>query len=204
MDIGLRFYQKHDLDIVELKQNPSFSFTYWFKEAIRASMNGDDEFSIPLPPPSTTKNINELRSCMYHLILDEKQEGDLIDYVLNFTSGYRNAVLKNIFRSYLELPNVIPYYSITKDITPVTKKVKDRVKTPRPTPPKEITQPVAPPQKPETQADSQTTIEPVKEERPTAPSKKPQTESANAPAPAKKEPPTSENFDVFSAINKLT
>ena len=212
MDIGLRFYQKHDLDIVELKQNPSFSFTYWFKEALRASMNGDTDFEIPLPPPSTTKNINELRSCMYHLILDDIEDKDLIDYVLNFTSGYRNAVLKNIFRSYLELPNVIPYYSITKNVAPPPKK-KHKA------PPAPIVR------QEEKSADNEDTLPPLpdfKDDGPAKEAEKPVQVKQVKPAPTfeqkaeplpKKEEPNSDapaagdskkSFDLFSAVDKLT
>ena len=50
MNVIVRLYWQHDLDLVALTLHPMFEMGKWMKKAMIAYAQGDEEFHIPLPP----------------------------------------------------------------------------------------------------------------------------------------------------------
>ena len=51
MNVIVRFYWQHDLDLVALVKHPDFEMDVMMKEALSAYVRGNKDFSIPLPAP---------------------------------------------------------------------------------------------------------------------------------------------------------
>lgn len=57
MNVIVRLYWQHDLDLVALTLHPMFEMGKWMKKAMIAYAQGDEEFHIPLPPESLQRNL---------------------------------------------------------------------------------------------------------------------------------------------------
>ena len=102
MNIIVRFYWQHDLDLVGLAMHPNFDMSYWLTLAVMAEARGADKFRIPLPP-SIPYSI-DLESCYVHIYLAPGKDDDVIAFLNGIRSGFRNSAIKGIFRKYLETP----------------------------------------------------------------------------------------------------
>ena len=141
MNIVVRFYWQHDLDLIALAKNPEFSIGIWMKKAVIAYARGES-FRIPLP--INTLPATELTSCITHFGLNPNTEQDVIDVLNGFRSGFRNSALKIIFRTYLDVPKLDPFFNNSDYIVKTRRKKKTdsgkailpRPKATSPTPPK--------------------------------------------------------------------
>lgn len=100
MNVIVRFYWQHDLDLVALNMHPDFDMGPWMKRAIVAYARGDEDFYIPLPR-SMPYSV-ELDNCCTHFRLTPGKDDDVIAVLNGFRSGFRNSTIKIIFRQYLQ------------------------------------------------------------------------------------------------------
>lgn len=100
MNVIVRFYWQHDLDLVALNMHPDFDMGPWMKRAIVAYARGDEDFYIPLPR-SMPYSV-ELDNCCTHFRLTPGKDDDVIAVLNGFRSGFRNSTIKIIFRQYLK------------------------------------------------------------------------------------------------------
>lgn len=100
MNVIVRFYWQHDLDLVALNMHPDFDMGPWMKRAIVAYARGDEDFYIPLPR-SMPYSV-ELDNCCTHFRLTPGKDDDVIAILNGFRSGFRNSTIKIIFRQYLK------------------------------------------------------------------------------------------------------
>lgn len=112
MKLVIRLYRRHDLDLLYLYQNPDFNFQKKIKtvlkDFIKNEGNNPRKTIVHIPPYSThTCNYTDLRSCVQiHIYLSEKKDKDIIEFIKNIKTGFRNSLVKNIFRNYLDRPAV--------------------------------------------------------------------------------------------------
>lgn len=99
MNVTLRLYKRHDLDLIPVVMSSSFRLTKQIKGAIRAYLN-DESFRIPIESVAhvdSSKNVYLLHFC-----INREKEPDLFAFVTNLKSGKRNSALKNLLRYYLD------------------------------------------------------------------------------------------------------
>lgn len=112
MKLVIRLYRRHDLDLLYLYQNQEFNFQQnlktVLKDFIRNQGNNTGEVRIHIPPYNThTCNYSELRSSVQiHIYLSEKKDKDIVNFIKEIKTGFRNSLVKNIFRNYLDRPAV--------------------------------------------------------------------------------------------------
>ena len=94
MNVIVRLYWQHDLDLVALTLHPMFEMGKWMKKAMIAYAQGDEEFHIPLPPEMPPEK--PLENCDAHFALDPKNEieNEVIKILQQFRNGQRNSVIK--------------------------------------------------------------------------------------------------------------
>lgn len=109
MNIIVRFYWQHDLDLVALAMHPDFCINHWLKRSIIAAAREDTGFYIPNPRPQPYKI--ELSDCTAHFTLNPDTEADVIEFLNGFRYGFRNSVIKMILRQYLEAPFIAPFFN---------------------------------------------------------------------------------------------
>ena len=109
MNVIVRLYWQHDLDLVALTLHPMFEMGKWMKKAMIAYAQGDEEFHIPLPPEMPPEK--PLENSDAHFALDPKNEieNEVIKILQQFRNGQRNSVIKLIFRNYLDELFLKPY-----------------------------------------------------------------------------------------------
>lgn len=108
MNLIVRFYWQHDLDLVALVKHPDFKMETAMKDALKAYVRGDKDFSIPLPPPKPYRL--ELDSCYIHFTLDHEKDQDIIEFLKTIRYGFRNSALKMILRQYLVQYNMDVFF----------------------------------------------------------------------------------------------
>lgn len=108
MHVIVRFYWQHDLDLIALCMHPDFDMKYWMKKAIISYVRG---LPLTIPNPSRQPFSVELNSCYIHVTFDPKTESDVIEALSGIRSGYRNALFKILFRHYMAVPRIDPFYN---------------------------------------------------------------------------------------------
>lgn len=99
MNVTLRLYKRHDLDLIPVVMSSTFRLTRQIKAAIRAYLN-DEPFRIPIESVAridSSKNVYLLHFC-----INREKEPDLFTFVTSLKSGKRNSALKNLLRYYLD------------------------------------------------------------------------------------------------------
>lgn len=99
---------------------PHFSLQKAIKEALCAYVRNEDY----LIAYSNDSNVDIPKAAQFHICLDENCDKDVIQWLKTTSSGYRNSLIKNITRKYLENPGVYPY--VTTGIIPTA---ENKVKT---------------------------------------------------------------------------
>lgn len=112
MNVIVRMYWQHDLDLVALTSHPMFQMGKWMKKAMIAYTQGDKDFHIPLPPDMPPEK--PLVNCDAHFALDPNNEIEkkVIDMMKQFRDGQRNSAIKHIFRRYLDCLFMDPYIDV--------------------------------------------------------------------------------------------
>ena len=109
MNVTVRLYWQHDLDLVALSIHPEFDIGKWIKRAVIAWAREDKSFYIPsplFPQPYSAK----IESTTIHFKLSPEKEADVISCIHGIRTGFRNSAMKLIFRTYLRSPYMAPYY----------------------------------------------------------------------------------------------
>ncbi len=106
MKITIRLYSRHDLDLMSIYLNDNFPFSKEMKKAVKAYVNGD---SYEIDIPESEKIDTPPRVIQFHICFSQSSDAELIEWIKSITPGYRNSVLKNIFRNYMSEPIVSPY-----------------------------------------------------------------------------------------------
>lgn len=105
MRVTIRLYKRYDIDLLSLYHNSAFPFQQHFKDAIRNYIRGTPK-KIMIPEPQDDKFSYE--TIQFQMALDAKIDKDIIAWIRNIKNGYKNSILKNIFRN--SLSGVYYYY----------------------------------------------------------------------------------------------
>lgn len=114
MKLVMRLYRRHDLDLVNLYQMPEFNFQESVKKVLADYVSDQNRehsnFKIKVPQNSTqTPNYKELRQYVQvHVYLSDENDKDIVNWVQGIRPGFRNSIIKNIFRNYLSRPGAFP------------------------------------------------------------------------------------------------
>lgn len=106
MNIIVRFYKKHDLDLLELKARENFQIGKQIKKSLCAYVRGEN-FSIEIPQEKPDRNYFKNDSVL--IKLNSEKDKDVIDFMRNIHPGFRNSAIKLILRGYLPMTNIAPY-----------------------------------------------------------------------------------------------
>ena len=106
MNLIVRFYWQHDLDLIGLAACPDFSMGKWLKRAVISYARGEP-LSIPIPEPPEKTVV--LANTYAHFVLISGKDDDVIAVMKSIRYGQRNAAIKQIFRAYLSQPFFTPY-----------------------------------------------------------------------------------------------
>lgn len=133
MNVIVRFYWQHDLDLVALNMHPDFDMGRQMKRAITAYARSDWDFNIPLPR-SMPYSV-ELGNCCTHFRLSPEKDADVIAFLNGFRSGFRNSAIKIIFRKFLQGIYIEPFFNqqtyLTKSRSHVNNKETMKVNIPK-------------------------------------------------------------------------
>lgn len=112
MNITMRIYRLHDLDLMYLYKMPGVSIQKIIKVVLKSyvkdrnSINGIRE-RVDIPRIIHDKNIPQ--SALIHIYLNEGEDDEVIEWINQVPKGLRNSLLKNILRGYVNFPITIPY-----------------------------------------------------------------------------------------------
>lgn len=111
MIIKMRIYRRHDLDLVGLFANDNFKFEEEVANSLRAYVRKEKtKISVP-STHSFSKSVNP--KSQVNIVLDEKADKDVIEFLFSVPSGNRNSFIKSVFRNYLDAPY---FEAFTSDI----------------------------------------------------------------------------------------
>lgn len=125
MKVMIRLYRQHDLDLIGLYYNPEFAFRKALKETLINYVRGQ-YYRIDIPHIGLDGSVK--KQIPLHIILDEKSEADVIEWLKNTTKGQRNSMIKNLFRGYVIGANIYPY-RLEDDVSKVFYANTDKIKS---------------------------------------------------------------------------
>ena len=100
MNVVLRLYRQHDMDLIGLYLHSYFSFGRAIKQALIAYVRNDTTFKITVPKEEELpETIN--KSYQLQIVLNEEKDKDIIEWLVQTNVGQRNSLIKNIMRYYL-------------------------------------------------------------------------------------------------------
>lgn len=107
----MRLYRQHDLDLLYLYKTPNFCIQKSIRESIRDYVkNGCVNNGSYIVDVSNIKHNEVLpRSVQIHIYLSEDKDSQVISWLDNTSKGYRNSLIKNIYRNYINGPITYPY-----------------------------------------------------------------------------------------------
>lgn len=100
MKVMIRLYKRYDIDLLSLYHNSGFKFKKEFKKSIRNYARKTQEM-VPLPKPNI-HDVFDYNTVAFQVVLNSQKDADVIAFIKSIKSGYRNCVLKNIFRNSLQ------------------------------------------------------------------------------------------------------
>lgn len=118
MKIEVKLYSYHDMDLVSLYKTGQVSFPETTRQILNSYAN-KEAYKVRLLE-TNTKRLSRYPSDSYrkyyhyHVVLDEKDDGDAVRLLKHITPGYRNNFIKAILRQYL-CGAFIADYSINGD-----------------------------------------------------------------------------------------
>ena len=182
MQITMRLYRQHDMDLLNIYYNKAFPFTTEIKNALRAYKEKQD-YKIPVNNIPIQFKGYVKSHILIHINLNPKKESDIIELLSQIQARQRNAFIKAVLRqsmttipleSFMRNDNLIMNYEVaykmeeealTAESTaskPVTKKpVAERTTIPKPAPIKPVTPKIAPVVQPVEHADTVMTPAPA-------------------------------------------
>jgi len=106
LKIKMRLYRQHDLDLIGLYINHDFNFRLAAKQAVISHVR-KKEYSIAVPEQVLPKKkITKLIQTYINL---EDTDEDVMEWLSNIKPGYRNSLIKNIIRGYMDNSNSYLY-----------------------------------------------------------------------------------------------
>lgn len=108
MKLTIRVYKRHDLDLLYLcKQEADYDFRAELKSALKAYIANKPK--VNKIPMGYCKPVSSLPSVVQmHIMLDPKEDKEVVSWIKTITKGRRNNLIKNIFRNTFP-PIEIPY-----------------------------------------------------------------------------------------------
>ena len=100
MQITVRLYRQHDMDLVGLYRTKDFKFQRHMKNALKAYAEGKD-YRINHPGDEDIRKGYVPKIVQMHIYLTTEQDADAISVLKTIREGYRGAFLKALFRKYL-------------------------------------------------------------------------------------------------------
>lgn len=107
MRITIRLYKRYDIDLLSLYHNSEFKFKESFKSAVRNYIRGTPQ-KIKIPEPQDDTFSYE--TIQFQLNFHPKEDQDVIMWIRNIKAGYKNSILKNMFRN--SLCGIYYYYTM--------------------------------------------------------------------------------------------
>lgn len=107
MDKLVRLYVVHDLDLIALKFIPGFDMAETFRHVLIAYVR-NEKYEIPLPPDLIPYSF-PYKNTSFHVLLDNKKDADVIEFLDSVRRGLGNSVMKQIFRHYCTFQNILPF-----------------------------------------------------------------------------------------------
>ena len=98
MRVTIRLYKRYDIDLLSLYHNSEFKFKESFKSAVRNYIRGTPQ-KIQIPEPQDDTFSYE--TIQFQLNFHPKEDQDVIMWIRNIKAGYKNSILKNMFRNSL-------------------------------------------------------------------------------------------------------
>ena len=107
MDVYVRLYWQHDLDLIALHYSPSLpKIGSLMKEALAAHVR-NKPYEVHVPDRIMFDR--KIKSCNANIHLYEGPDDDLIDYMKSLHYGLRSNAMKQILRNYLTHMFLLPY-----------------------------------------------------------------------------------------------
>lgn len=100
MQITVRLYRQHDMDLVGLYRTKDFKFQRHMKNALKAYAEGKD-YCIHHPGDKDIRKGYVPKIVQMHIYLTPEQDESAISVLQTIRDGYRGAFLKALFRKYL-------------------------------------------------------------------------------------------------------
>lgn len=100
MQVTIRLYRQHDMDLVALYRTEGFSFQKTMKEALRAFASRQD-YHIKRPKDAEIKPGYVPKLIQMHIKLDPQKDADSVKALSYIRYGYRSSFLKALFRKCL-------------------------------------------------------------------------------------------------------
>lgn len=113
MDKLIRIYRTHDLDLLALNAMPGFNIKQALKESLRAFVNNED---ITIEVPEIRSYTFTCKDIAVMLRLNDKQDADIIGFIRSLRKGYGNAVVKHILRQSLASFNIAPFLQDSSEV----------------------------------------------------------------------------------------
>lgn len=124
MNITLRLYRMHDLDLMMLKYHSNANFPLIITTTLRAFCKKElfvidlshlTDFSVPKELPYRASQI---------IRLDEEKDKDLISFLKSIKDGYQNSFIKNVVRLYLSTYLLAQYPETYREFPVLATEVK--------------------------------------------------------------------------------
>lgn len=119
----IRLYRQFDLDLIYLfdfYKRQNIEIQAQIKGILREYINGSDmgeperilceNACHPYPVPTLSLK----RKIQFHILLDYEKDKDIVEWIDTITLGYRNTCVKNIIRSHLGSPCLVPCLTTTE------------------------------------------------------------------------------------------
>lgn len=100
MQITVRLYRQHDMDLVGLYRTKDFKFQRHLKNALKAYAEGKD-YRIDHPGDEDIRKGYVPKIVQLHIYLNPSLDNNAISVLQTIREGYRGAFLKALFRKYL-------------------------------------------------------------------------------------------------------
>ena len=110
MQISIRLYRQHDMDLIRMYMNKSFKFTSEMKNALISFAN-NTPYQIITPNDTLPEYQGYLKtSIMLNIGINEKKNPEVIVLLRKIKNGQRNAFIKTVMRSSMDKLPVSAYF----------------------------------------------------------------------------------------------
>ena len=113
LKVTMRLYKQHDLDLLCLYKSSNFFIQKSIKQVISKYVKSGcvNDGSYKVDVSQIVFNNNSPRSAQIHIYLSDEEDAEVVEWIKNTSKGYRNSLLKNVYRNFLSEPIIFPYQS---------------------------------------------------------------------------------------------